>query len=66
MVQPNRILDVKCKRCKRAQELEVNVNDLRDWQSGKLIQNAMPYLTANEREMLISGLCEKCYDKLFG
>jgi hypothetical protein len=30
-----------------------------------LIQKAMPYLTADEREMFISGTCSDCWDKLF-
>ena len=29
--------------------------DVSSWRSGTLIQNAMPYLDADEREFLISG-----------
>ena len=32
---------------------------------GVLIQNAMPYLPANVREMLISGLCDDCQAEMF-
>ena len=33
---------------------------------GMLIQDAMPDLTATEREMLISGICPSCQKGLFG
>ena len=30
-----------------------------------LIQNAMPNLSADDRELLISGICGPCFDKMF-
>ena len=33
---------------------------------GMLIQDAMPDLTATEREMLISGICPSCQKGIFG
>jgi len=35
------------------------------WKNGELIQNVMPYLNEDERELLISGTCGKCFDKIF-
>ena len=29
------------------------------------VQDIFPYLTPAERELLISGFCEKCWEKLF-
>jgi hypothetical protein len=37
-----------------------------NWQGGELIQNALPELTADERELLISGTCPSCWDRMFG
>ena len=33
---------------------------------GELIQNAMPYLSPDEREILISGICGRCFDEMYG
>ena len=43
----------------------VSNHDLKRWEDGELIQDAMPYLSAGERELLISGVCGKCFDKMF-
>lgn len=55
-----------CPFCGRANEVEVNEMDYLDWQDGVLAQDAFPYLNANEREMLISGICPTCWDSMFG
>jgi hypothetical protein len=36
--------------------IAVNVDDITSWRNGMLIQDAMPYLNAWEREFLISGM----------
>ena len=54
-----------CPFCGRENEVEVNHMDYLDWQNGELAQDAFPYLSANEREMLISGCCPRCCDKMF-
>ena len=54
-----------CPFCGHANEVEVNEIDYLDWQDGMLVQNAFPYLSANEREMLISGICPTCWEKMF-
>jgi hypothetical protein len=55
-----------CPFCGHANEVEVNEMDYLDWQDGVLAQDAFPYLSANEREMLISGICPTCWDGMFG
>jgi hypothetical protein len=35
------------------------------WQSGDYIQDALPMLSADERELLISGICGHCFDTMF-
>jgi len=55
-----------CPFCGHANFVEVNESDYLDWQDGALVQNAFHYLSADEREMLISGICPKCWDSMFG
>jgi hypothetical protein len=58
-------LQAQCIRCKDTHVLMVSNHDLKRWEGGELIQNAMPYLTAGEREILISGVCETCFGKMY-
>lgn len=55
-----------CPFCGKAHEIEVNEIDYLDWQDGELAQNAFPYLSADEREMLVSGICPDCWNGMFG
>ncbi len=59
------IIITTCPFCGHANEVAVNEADFWDWQDGALVQNAFPYLSADEREMLISGICPKCWDSMF-
>ena len=59
-------LQARCISCKDTHILMVSNHDLKRWEGGELIQDAMPYLSAGERELLISGICETCFDKIFG
>ena len=58
-------LQAQCIRCKDTHVLMVSNHDFRRWEGGEPIQDAMPYLSAGERELLISGTCGACFDKLF-
>ena len=55
-----------CNKCKDQVEMSVNEDDYTSWENGELIQNAMPYLSAAEREVLISGVCGTCFSKMWG
>jgi hypothetical protein len=46
-------------------KLTVSLAEYLAWCEGKLIQKAMPELTKDERELLISGTCGPCFDRLF-
>lgn len=54
-----------CMNCHVKYELELKEEDYIKWRSGTLIQNAFPYLSDDDRELLISEICGKCFDKLF-
>ena len=56
----------RCSVCGKMNKVEVYKADFEAWQNGELIQKAMPYLSANEREIIQTGTCAKCWDKLFG
>jgi hypothetical protein len=55
----------KCKTCGKPQELEVDEEAYMRWQLGEKVQDAFPHLTDSEREMLITGTCDECWDYLF-
>jgi hypothetical protein len=47
----------------RTLELDITVEQFENWQNGMLIQDAMPNLTADEREFLITGLLPHEWDE---
>ena len=59
-------MNVACNVCNDSVTLTVNPVDGIQWQQGKFIQDAMPYLDADERELLISNTCGTCFEKMFG
>jgi hypothetical protein len=56
----------QCVKCEDVHILLVDSDDLQRWKDGELIQNAMPYLSADEREILISNVCGRCFEQMFG
>lgn len=57
---------VQCVGCKRTFVLHVTRTGFQRWRyEGVLIQQAMPDLTADERELLMTSTCGDCFDKLF-
>jgi hypothetical protein len=58
-------VSVPCPFCQNSAELDVPFEGYKAWQSGELAQNAFPDLSADEREMLISGTCPTCWDEQF-
>jgi|TARA_R110000824_G_scaffold350206_2_gene537140 hypothetical protein len=56
----------RCPECKAIHVLEnINIDKLGEWLQGGLIQNCFPELSATEREILKTGICEECWDKMF-
>lgn len=46
-------------------ELDISEEQLTNWENGMLIQRAMPNLTPDEREFLMTGLLPGEYDEMF-
>jgi hypothetical protein len=60
------VMDCECWRCGGITSIILNKEDLVDWMSGAgPIEKVLYYLSANEREMLISNTCGSCFDNLF-
>ena len=47
-------------------DIDVTEGQLAAWQGGELIQRAMPNLTADEREFLMTGITAEEWEELFG
>ena len=65
MLAMTAVVAVPCRLCNEVADLTVNIEGFIAWQGGKLIQEALPELDADDRELLISGTCPTCWDKMF-
>jgi hypothetical protein len=57
--------EIRCRVCDTKHVVMVTDVDVADWQGGKFIQDAFPYLTVDERELIMSQTCGSCWDKRF-
>jgi hypothetical protein len=53
-----------CPQCGRSTTVLVSKAGLEAWQNGALIQDALPELTASEREIIKTGIDAKCWEEL--
>lgn len=64
---PDLIIEKVCVICGSTHVIKVPQSGYERWTSGKKhIQDAMPSVSADNREMLMSGICPVCFNKLFG
>lgn len=60
------VVTITCSLCGTPSTLVLSEQAFLDWREGKvLIQTAFPILSAGERELLKSGICGECYDRMF-
>lgn len=57
---------VSCKICQKRVRLAVDPQDMKRYQEGELVQKAFPYLSDDQREMLLSGWCNYCFNDMLG
>ena len=57
---------ITCRVCGSETEITMPAERFLAWQTGTLIQCALPELTVDKRELLISGICGKCFDRVMG
>ena len=50
----------------RTKDILVTEDQLARWQAGELIQNAMPNLSASDREFIMTGITDEEWDQEFG
>lgn len=50
----------------RTKDIDVTIEQILAWQEGELIQNAMPHLSADDREFVKTGITGEEWDQLFG
>ncbi|MCH9846155.1 MAG: hypothetical protein K0U53_01430 [Betaproteobacteria bacterium] len=56
------VVTIPCPMCGYSTDVCVSRPSHNAWREGAPIQQAMPYLDANEREALITGICAECWD----
>lgn len=54
-----------CPFCGTETSIDVFADDYERWIVGALVQDAFPYLSADDRESLISGICPTCWEQMF-
>ncbi len=64
---PSKIrVPTRCPVCGHAGMLLVERDGYHRWISGELVQRALPDLTPSEREQLMTGIDDVCWERLFG
>ncbi len=59
------LIKVTCMFCGTSKEFLLDGAKVLRWHNGEHIQDVFPELSAGDREMLISRICEPCFDKMF-
>lgn len=62
---PNVVVDTTCPRCQRESQVVVPAEGFDRWRNGALIQEALPTVNMELREMLQTGICPQCWDEIF-
>lgn len=52
---------IKCVCCGKTTNVTFKMCDFLAWRKGKLIQQALPYLSADDHELMISSICKDCF-----
>lgn len=59
-------MTLECAGCDYTEDILVDQGGYLAWLSGTVIQNALPDLTPDQRELMISKTCGSCWDEMFG
>lgn len=54
-----------CLKCGVTHEIKIASGDYIRWKRGAHIQFVAPYLSEDQRELLISGICGTCFEEMF-
>lgn len=58
-------IEAQCIKCRAVTPITVTVQELKAYWNGSVIQEAFSNLDCDQRELLISGICGKCFDDVF-
>jgi len=59
------IWEAKCPFCRTKTEIKISAKGYENWIDGDSIQTAFPDMPAEDRELLVSGICYNCQEKIF-
>ena len=59
------VITDRCVFCGKPHSVIVNHTDYNKWRSGALAQSVFDYLSIDDREFLISGICPSCSGAFF-
>lgn len=59
------IINMTCPSCGKISSMNVDEMQYMSYQHGANIQDAFPLMNAFDREVMISGLCHECQEKVF-
>mgnify|MGYP003154312324 CR=1 FL=1 len=54
-----------CIQCKSEHTVSLNAPDLFKYNRGTYMQDAFPYISEGMREMMMSGICDSCFQTIF-
>lgn len=54
----------RCIVCGTEHELNITTQDIRLWHCGMHLCDAMPNLTGSHKKLLLTGMCETCYNEI--
>jgi uncharacterized protein (DUF169 family) len=60
------IVQRSCPECGKSNSVKVDTAGYQAWASGEKIQVALPTLTIEQREILITGLDDACFQRITG
>ena len=67
MTKTKMYVEVTCGVCGKTYKIDVDPVGFKKFEEGTMpIQYALPGLTPGQREMLLSQICEECFDKMLG
>lgn len=55
----------QCRMCGKVKVVKVPQAGYQKWMDGALIQDALPNVSADDRELMISKTCPSCFEELF-
>lgn len=59
------IVLTQCPDCGKFNTVECSYEGYQRWKGGEIIQVALPELNRDQAELLQTGMCQKCWDKIF-